>query len=465
MLFDLMTISEIELSRSFDITDFISLLGARFDRLHATVIREFGPHGIYILAVFAAFLILILAIYIKSVLDTFRAADNEADETSPDGGLFYTSETSADEAIAEIGAFQNNREYEDTRPRIMPKMAEENITINNAERKKAVAEEREKEISRELVRSSETTDDILQLKTAVNAKNETTPLDWNKKNLLPAEEAPIPDSLHYKPKVETLDELICLIINMLGRNVNANKIAQALYQRNQGQNSMEDLIQMVYAVRDFISLCNAGRFDNLPERETLPLNNEALLHWAKGDNSECLSLLEHLIRQQIELAEKQNGVLQEITYAQAAEYACIFGTIATLNNLELAQNSFELAIELAPKNMNAWSRVGDIYWQLGNQEKAVFAYQTVLESSDNIIYAEQKANANRKLALYYTQIGKPLQAGELEQSSRKYYDDYGITHALTEQENAAYDLIAARRNDNLPDTVNRLLQNRQLQYS
>ena len=174
--------------------------------------------------------------------------------------------------------------------------------------------------------------------------------------------------------------------------------------------------------------------------------------------------MENLIKQQIDKADTQNGLVKELTYAQAASYACIFGTIAGTNNSELAQNSFELALELAPQNTNAWSRCGDIYWQQGNFDKAVYAYQTVVENGDNVLYAPQIANAQHKLALYYADNGKNNTAMDLEQNSINYYQNSGITTSLSEQENQTLQYIEQTGSENLQPAILKLLQNQQAQY-
>ena len=186
--------------------------------------------------------------------------------------------------------------------------------------------------------------------------------------------------------------------------------------------------------------------------------------WAGGDNSYCLNLLENLIKQQIDNADTKDGTVKELNYAQAASYACIFGTIAGPENAELAQNSFELALELAPQSTNAWSRCGDIYWHQGSYDQAVYAYQTVVENGDENLYAQQIANARHKLALYYSENGKSDAVSSLEHDSSAYYQNSGITTALTSKENEVLSCIAEHQQQNLLPAVGKLLQNRQSIY-
>lgn len=465
-MFDLTPFSKISLSGSAQLNDFLAMLLAKFDKFHTIVIQEFGPNGIYIMATFAVFLVLIALIYIKSVIDTFRIADGE----SSAAGLFYTTEnansggnTLADEAEEFL---------EDARPRLTINTNNE-IPQNSqphtySEKRNAALEEKEQEISRDLVLSSATTDDILRLKDHLKyqaKQNQDIRLDWDKNVDNIQEELDNTTSLNYQRPQESMKELIGLIINMLSREVTPQKIAQAVYYRNQGEKNTEEILQTISAVRDFVTLCNTGKFNSIPARSELPSNNEALYNWAQGDNSLCLLLLENLIKQQIDTAETKSGLPQDLIYAQAASYSCLFGTIAMENNLELAQNSFELALELAPQSINAWSRCGDVYWQQKDYKNAVYAYQNVADNGDKILYAPQIANARHKLAEYNIDSGNTDTAAKLEKDSQSYYDEIGITKALSDKEDESLNFIAENQQINLESSIIKLLQVRQAQYT
>lgn len=456
--------------KSMELDNILAMLSAKLEKIHSLLIQDFGPNGVYIMTAFSGFLLLILIIYIKSVLDTFRIADGETN----DAGLFYTTTgTTSFQNGIDLGFDDNqNEESHDNKHLQLTATAspvddalEKDLSFS--EKRQAALDEKDKELSKYLVESSATTDDILQLKEHLKRqtlKTQEIQLDWNKNKEKNFEKLDDETVLSYQQPQESLNELISLIINMLGRDVTPQKIAQAVYYRNKGETSEETILQSIAAVQDFISLCNTGKFSKL-NGEDLPDINEALIFWAKGDNSLCLNLLENLIKQQIDKADLQTGMPKELTYAQAASYACLFGTIAGQNNLELAQNSFELALELAPKNINAWSRCGDIYWQEGNYEKAAYAYQTVSENGDADIYAAQIAHARHNLALYYAHIGQTESASQLENESQQYYDDLGIKNDLSPKESDTLEFIAENRNENLQLSITKLLQNRQTQYA
>lgn len=457
--------------KSMELDNMLAMINAKLEKIHSLLIQDFGPNGVYIMTAFSGFLLLILIIYIKSVLDTFRIADGKTN----DAGLFYTA---ANAASAQNGIDlgfddnQNEESHDDNRSRltVFPSSDDKASArdLSFSEKRQAALEEKDKELSKYLVESSNTTDDILQLKEQLKRqiqKTQEIQLDWEKNKKNNFEKLDDATVLSYQQPQESLNELVSLIINMLGRDVTPQKIAQAVYYRNKGETSEETILQSISSVQDFISLCNTGKFSKLPNSETLPDNEKALIFWAKGDNSLCLELLENLIKQQIDKADTQKGLPKELTYAQAASYACLFGTIAGQNNLELAQNSFELALELAPKNINAWSRCGDIYWQTGNYEKAVYAYQTVSENGDSDLYAAQIAHARHNLALYYTHIGQTESASLLENESQQYYDDLGIKNDLSSKENDTLEFIAENRDENLQNSITKLLQSRQIQYA
>lgn len=467
-MFDLTPFSKISLSGSAQLNDFLAMLLAKFDKFHSIVIQEFGPNGIYIMATFAVFLVLIALIYIKSVIDTFRIADGE----SSAAGLFYTAENANSGGTANTLADEAEEFLEDARPRLTINTNNE-IPQNSqphtySEKRNAALEEKEQEISRDLVLSSATTDDILRLKDHLKyqaKQNQDIRLDWDKNVDNIQEELDNTTSLNYQRPQESMKELIGLIINMLSREVTPQKIAQAVYYRNQGEKNTEEILQTISAVRDFVTLCNTGKFNSILARSELPSNNEALYNWAQGDNSLCLLLLENLIKQQIDTAETKSGLPQDLIYAQAASYSCLFGTIAMENNLELAQNSFELALELAPQSINAWSRCGDVYWQQKDYKNAVYAYQNVADNGDKILYAPQIANARHKLAEYNIDSGNTDTAAKLEKDSQSYYDEIGITKALSDKEDENLNFIAENQQINLESSIIKLLQVRQAQYT
>ena len=305
-----------------------------------------------------------------------------------------------------------------------------------------------------------------------NAKNDNIlDLDWKKGKLANletlAEKADVSANLKYQQSKKQLSDLLGLIIDMLGRNVDGLKIAQTIMYRNMNQNSEDDILQTVDAVKDFIALCINKKFDKLVSKTRLPKVEEALYHLANGDTSYALALIETLMDNNIETAaamtnaEKRNEI-----FAVTSNYAIIFGTLAAVSDVHLATGAFELAIELSPQNINAWSRVGDMYKQSDAESKAIWAYTNVPNLGDNDLNERQTANANKMLSQYYYQQGDSLQAAKLYNSSRGYYDSIGINRNLDRQEIEIVQLIEDKQKEKLQDTIIAVLNNKKLaQYS
>ncbi len=311
-----------------------------------------------------------------------------------------------------------------------------------------------------------------QKQSAKPAKNDNIlDLDWKKGKLANletlAEKADISANLKYQQSKKQLSELLGLIIDMLGRNVDGLKIAQTIMYRNMNQNSEDDILQTVDAVKDFIALCINKKFDKLVSKNKLPKAEEALYHLANGDTSYALALIEALMDNNIETAAAlPNGEKRNEIFAVTSNYATIFGTLAAVSDVHLATGAFELAIELSPQNINAWSRAGDMYKLSDAESKAIWAYTNVLNLSDNDINERQTANANKMLSQYYYKQGDSLQAAKLYNSSRGYYDAIGINRNLDRQEIEIVQLIENKQKEKLEDTIIAVLNNKKLaQYS
>ena len=248
-----------------------------------------------------------------------------------------------------------------------------------------------------------------------------------------------------------------MIINLLGRGVSIQKINQSLYYHYQKVYDVQDIIHTVQSVCNFIGLCNAGKLDYLPQRQMLPENDAAIYAWANGDNSLALILLQSFLNQLMEQSQEETGIIKDLTYALAANCSCIMGDIAKLKDLDLAHNSFELATELSPKNVVAWSRLGDIYMLEGSAEKAMIAYQNVMDIADTDLYAGELAHVKQQLSAYYKKQEVHNKAELLQKESSSYYDSTGIYHDLTEKEIIAYNTVYGSCSQNLRQCIYNLL--------
>lgn len=190
-------------------------------------------------------------------------------------------------------------------------------------------------------------------------------------------------------------------MDMLERSVDEPKIAQTIMYKNQHLNSEDDILQTITAIKFFIYLCVNGRFQNLNPHKTLPQEDAALFHLANGDSSLALVLMEELIDRKIaKIRLMGEGRERDKAWCEASNCATIFGSLAALSHNRLAAAAFELAIEMNPRNVTAWGRLGDMYFREDMQEKAVWAFSNVLNIADEGIYTQQIANANKMMASY-----------------------------------------------------------------
>ena len=211
-------------------------------------------------------------------------------------------------------------------------------------------------------------------------------------------------------------------------------------------------------MKNFISLCNNGKFANLPDIAYLPTVDDALYNLALGDASDCLVLLENLMNSNVDKGHSMRVIQKrEIAFMEASNYACTFGTLASLNDKTLATGAFELAIELSPKNVNAWSRVADMYTKTASDSKAIWAYQNVINIADDDIYPHQVANAHIQLSQYYYSQGEVAKAKSFFEYGDKYYSSIGINQDLTPKEHDIIGIIESKQEEDLPNTIERLL--------
>ena len=80
----------------------------------------------------------------------------------------------------------------------------------------------------------------------------------------------------YTPDKKPLDALAGLIVNMLGRDIDDGKIAQTIKSKSGDLASEDDIIQLIDSIKNFISLSNNGKFENLPNAGELTPPDEAI---------------------------------------------------------------------------------------------------------------------------------------------------------------------------------------------
>ncbi len=415
---------------------------------------------ILMLLAFLLFIFLIIVLYIKSLLSFMK---NDAAKAK--------IKNSEEEFAAEMKAFMDEHEREMELERELAKelemaRVEQNDAEKNEKKQQQLKLEAKKQRETEKKRRSEKTQQTEKRRS--NEKREVhVDLDWKKGKDMEAEETVEPislDKLQYKQTYKPLSELLGLIIDMLGRGVDDLKIAQTIMFRNQGQNSEDDILQTIEEVKNFIGLAISKKFTRIIKEKNLPNEATALYHLAMGDTTPALTLLETQMDENIEKAAAlPDGKKRDEIFANTSLMACTFGSLSAVHDTHLATGAFELSIEMAPQNINAWSRVADMYMRAGSVNKAFNAYQNVLNMADEEINPNLIANANKMLSQHYYEQGNNLRAANLSNSSRQYYDSIGINRRLDRQELEIVEIIESRQKDEIGDTINKILAARENQ--
>ena len=410
------------------------------------------------------FLFLIAVLYVKSLSSFLRAEQNRRKEDEKQSKSFFES-MDDDIDAAELEKIRQE-ELEKELERELEKAVAEKAA--REEKEKAQAAQKKKQKEEEKILAVE--EKMPELKKRMVARNDNVlDFDWKKGKLKDMENLPEPPDmpLQYQQSQKKLSVLLGLIIDMLGRNVDDLKIAQTVMFRNMNQDSEENILQTIDAVKDFIALCINGKFTPLRGTKTLPDEEKALYNLAMGDSSPALSLLEALMDDHIDRAAVlPAGGKRDEMFAITSNYAVTFGTLAAVADVHLATGAFELAIELHPQNINAWNRIGDMYKLAENETQATKAYQNVLNLADGEMNQRQIANAEKMLSQYYYAQGDSLQAAKLHNSSKGYYDSIGINRRLDRQEVEIVEIIESHQQEELEETIGKILANQNLkQYS
>lgn len=399
------------------------------------------------------FLFLIIIIYVKTILAFMRS--DQSTETPEE----------EDDIFDEEDARRLNEIIEDQeRERELEKELQKELELARAERESAEkAKEQEKNLLHEAEVQKKLKEEKQKDKKKAAEKEPMVDLDWKKGKLreLEAQAQNIqirPDILSYHQSNRQLNELLGLVIDMLGRGVDDLKIAQTVMFRNQYMSSEEDVLQLIDTVKDFVLLCRNQEFAKLENYAELPREEDALYHMAEGDPTLALAMLEALMDYDIDRAaapgmeNKKDALYQEIS-----RQAVVFGNLAAVNDIMLATGAFELAIELAPQNIPAWSRLADMYARAETANKAIWAYQNVLNLADGELNAREVANASKNLSQHLYAQGNSLQAAKLYNSSKQYYDLLGINRRLDKQEIEIVKIIEAHHQDEIRSTILKIL--------
>ncbi len=408
------------------------------------------------------FLFLIIIIYIKTIIAFLRnEPENKVTEQEDEEEFFDEEDQARLNKIIEEQ--ERERELEKELQKELDMARLERDTVEQDKEKKRIAESEnkkiEKEKEKEKRKKKRDRDNISQ----IPEKESIIDLDW-KIGQTYSQDAQTqnlqmrPDILSYKQSNRQLNELMGLIIDMLGRGVDDLKIAQTVMFRNHNMSSEDDVLQLIETIKSFTAMCRNQEFAKLENAAQLPKEEDALYHIAEGDTTLALALIEALMDANIDKAAAAgNEDRRDAIYQDVSRQAVVFGNLAAINDVMLATGSFELAIELQPRNVSAWSRLGDMYAKTDSVSKAIWAYQNVLNMADGELNAREVANAGKNFSQYLYAQGNSLQAAKLYNSSKQYYDALGINRRLDKQEIEIIEIIESHHQDELPSTILKLL--------
>lgn len=404
------------------------------------------------------FLSLMIIVSIKSVfISSKNKQQNSSQDIEEDDD---EDDDESDDIFDEEDAKELNRIIEEQeRERELEKELQKELEMAQAERENTIQKKEQQTRIKEqkAKKQNEIENAKKESKNIKRSQKNSINLDWEK-GKTPENEVTKPEILSYHQTNRQLDELLGLIIDMIGRGVDDLKIVQTIMFRNHYSSSEEDVLQLVDAIKDFIEICRKGSFNKLRDEVSLPSEEQALYHLSEGDPSLALVMLENLMDKDIDAAGKSiTEAKKSALYNEISQQALIFGNLAAINDIHLATGSFELAIELEPHNIAAWSRLADMYTKTETTNKAIWAYQNVLDMADEEINPREVANAQKNLSQHLYAQGNSLQAAKLYNSSKQFYDSLGINRRLDKQEVEIVDIIEANHQNEVMFTIQQLL--------
>ena len=264
--------------------------------------------------------------------------------------------------------------------------------------------------------------------------------------------------LSYSQGATSLNQLMGLLVDMIGRGIDDLKIAQTMNYKTQGMENVGDILKMIDAVRYFIKLCQDGAFDKLESSQELPDVKQALYHLANNDASLALILLENLMDKMVDKAASAKDDRKQKIFSDVSVNACCLGTLAENSDMMLATSVYEMAIELNPNNPTAWNRLGDVYRLTSNDSRAIWAYESAYSFADEELNAADLANASSRLSEYLYAQGNSLQAAKMLNTAKQYYDSLGVNNRFSKKEIEAISIIEGNHLQNLPELIEGLLQ-------
>ena len=98
-----------------------------------------------------------------------------------------------------------------------------------------------------------------------------------------------------------------------------------------------------------------------------------------------------------------------------------------------------------------------MYAKAETSNRAVWAYQNVLNMADGDINPREVANASKNMSQHMYAQGNSLQAAKLYNNSKQFYDSLGINRRLDKQEIEIVEIIETNHQDEIRLTIQNLL--------
>lgn len=433
----------------------VSLLEELPNPLHVDITEINDIKLIALFLIFLGMLIFILLIFFVVVRDIFSFFKRKnvfgGKGASGSGGRETDSDEDSDEDEDDLFDAQEKRELELELQKELDLALAQKAELENKkklEKEEKIREKKEKEIKK-------------KKETKKTAKKDKVIIDfdWKKQKDFSSKDKIIDSSmLVYKRTSTELHQLCGLLLDMLGRGVDDLKIFQTLNYKSQGLANEGDILKFVDAVKTFVRLCKEGKFDDLISGGNVPDCGQALFHLANNDISLVLVLLEKLMDNEIDKISKTGDLKQRKILMDISNYACCMGALAEKDDLMLATNVYETAIELNSSNVTAWNRLADVYRITDSESRAIWAYQKAYSLADLDIIGSDTANACKYLSGYLYAQGNSLQSVKMYNVAKQYYDSLGMNNTFSAQEIDAINIITANLKNNMSETISRLLQ-------
>lgn len=151
-----------------------------------------------------------------------------------------------------------------------------------------------------------------------------------------------------------------------------------------------------------------------------------------------MALVQARMDKEVEQALSMDYHIREQRFAEISKTALAYGNLARLDNDKLAAGAYELALELNPADIQAESRLADLYFAQGNQTKALEIYDRLSTLNPSPLLL---ANAKQKKAMALQQRGDKLAAAQLTKEAEQIYASSGVRQKLTPQEIEVLEII------------------------